>query len=135
MGSQKYKNDVRRNNYLGTMTYVMCREEHFWNVSVVLPSTLMSSEWSLYFRLFNQTFVHFFISPVRSMCLAHFILLYLIILIISGKDYKLWTSSLSPPSRHFFHRISKYSSKHPLLKHNLCFCPNVRAFSPIQNNR
>jgi hypothetical protein len=47
-----------------------------------------------YLQVFHQKFCTHFSFPLRDTCLARFILLALIILIISGKDYKLWSSSL-----------------------------------------
>jgi hypothetical protein len=57
-------------------------------------SAARSSEWSLSFLLFHQTLYTDLSSPTRTTCPAQLIPLYLICLMISGIEYKLWSSPL-----------------------------------------
>jgi hypothetical protein len=53
-------------------------------------------------------------------------------------NMKLRTEQLSPPSCHVLPLWSKYSPKHPVLKHTQCvFFPyrGSPSFTPIQNNK
>jgi hypothetical protein len=54
----------------------------------------------------------FLISTMHATCPAHLILLNLITPIISSESHKLWSSSSSPSSHHFFPLSSKYSPHH-----------------------
>jgi hypothetical protein len=58
----------------------------------------LSFEWSLTADFATKTSVTFFISLVHATCPAHLTLLYLIIPIVFGEEYKLWgLSSLHSP--------------------------------------
>jgi len=69
-------------------TYLLTRKIH---PNIILPSTPRSSEPSLPFRLSNQNFYAFLISSMSATCPAHLILDF-INMIISGNEYKLWSS-------------------------------------------
>jgi hypothetical protein len=60
--------------------------------NLILPATPRSCELSFSFRLSNQNFVRIY--PMRATCPTYLILFYLIILMISGGEYKLWSTPL-----------------------------------------
>jgi hypothetical protein len=66
-----------------------------------------SSQWSLSFWLSHQYSICIPLIPIRATCPAHFILLYLIIPIILGEQYKSWNSSLCS----FLHQPTSWSSQ------------------------
>jgi hypothetical protein len=73
-------------------TTLSCLSEiHFNNI---LLSTSMSSYWSLSFRFSHQNPVCIPLFPTCATCLAHLILLHLIILITFGEVYEVWRYSL-----------------------------------------
>jgi hypothetical protein len=49
--------------------------------NIILPSTPVSSEWSLYLRLSNRNFLPIYFLPIRAICPAHFSLLDLAIVV------------------------------------------------------
>jgi len=59
------------------------------NSNTIIPSTPRSSEWSLPFTSSNQNIYAFLISPMRTTCPAHLVIINLITLITFGEAYKL----------------------------------------------
>ena len=65
-------------------------KSHFLNIhiNIILPSTPGSFKWYLSFRFPIKTLYTPLLFPVRSTCPAHLILLYFIIRIIMGGEYR-----------------------------------------------
>lgn len=70
-----------------------------------LHSMPRSSKWSLPFRFSNQNLYTFFISPMHT----HLLFLNLIMLIMSGEEYKLRSSSCSFLQLHVIVLITRFS--------------------------
>jgi hypothetical protein len=81
------------------------------NIDIILPSGLSPS------GLPNQNIVRISHLPMRTAYLAHLTLLDVIILIISGEGYELWSSSLCNFLQPVISSLlrSKYSPQHTVL--------------------
>jgi hypothetical protein len=77
--------------FLSQMNPVHTLSPYFFksHFNIILRYTPMSSEWSLLFRLSNQNVARIFHLPMCAIHPAH-----VMILIICGEEYKLWSTSL-----------------------------------------
>jgi len=62
--------------------------------TITLPSMPTSYKWSFSYRFSTKILYAFLISPIHATCPAHPILLHLIVLIMFGEAFKLWSSLL-----------------------------------------
>jgi hypothetical protein len=107
------------------------------NFNIINPRVLVFLEVSFLLAFSPISYMHSCLTHLYYMPCSS-LLLDLIILI--GKEYKLWSSSLfiSPAFHHFISLQSKYSPQHPVLKHPLyLFLPSYQrpSFPPIQNHK
>jgi hypothetical protein len=97
---------------------------------IIFPSTTRSSKLSLPSRFTDQNIIYIYIyfSYFHAICPAHYVLLVLISLIVFGKAYKLWCSTVQPPA------TSSLSYPNILLSILFFYYCEKPSFIPIQNN-
>jgi hypothetical protein len=123
---------LSRLNPLYTLTCCFFKTHLFLCLCLHLSDVLISSDFS------TKILYALFVFTMRSTCPNHFLLLYLIPVIIPGDEYKLWMTSI----HNFLHRVryflsstSKYLPRRSVTRHCTFFpCGERQSFTPIQRN-